>query len=170
MKLALSFAWYLIQFLRLIFSTAIVLLGVLLIFTQKFWLLNEQYPWNEKLVYLGVFVFVVLALIASNRLVNTLNNLKNNIVFTTQNKTAFQFAAITAGSYLVGKYVLLLYLHPIDKLNVSWHIITWQVWKNNDVIQISEVISVGLLACFFWIIAQLINEGINYKTENDLTI
>ena len=165
MKLALSFAWYLIQFLKLVFSSLIIILGYLLIFDSTFWEATQPNPWSENLLWMSIFVFGILALIACNKLNRSIKNIKNKLIFTIQNKKAFQFAAITTSCYLAGKHVLLFYLHSVDEQKIAWQ----ALWNNSNT-QFSEVISLGLLASFFWIIAQLISEGITYKTENDLTI
>ena len=136
-----------------------------LIFTSTFWQSAERYPWSEKLLWIGIFIFEILALIACNKLVNSIQQMKNNLFFTVKNKQAFQFATLVSFAYLFGIYILIFYIHSIEQGRLAWH-----EWWNDDATHISEIISLGLLTCFFWIIAQLIREGILYKTENELTI
>lgn len=165
MKLALSFAWYAIQFLRLIFSIAIVVMGFLLIFDTAFWMDAERYPIGEKIIWIGLFVFSIVALWACNQLVDAVNRLKEKTIFIPQNAFAFKFAAWLSLVYLVGKYALLLFIHSSEQGKLAW-----SEWWNDSATQISEMISMGLLTCFFWVMAKLIEEGIAYKDENDLTI
>jgi hypothetical protein len=165
MKFALSFVWFVIQFLRLIFSALIVGLGFLLILTKAFWFDIERYPWFDKGIWIGVFGFSILALIAGNKLVKSIQNIKKGSIFNEQNTSTFKFAAIVTSLFLVGKYMLLFYIHSIEKGELALS----ELW-NDSATQLSEVISFGLLACFFWVISKLIEEGIQYKNENDLTI
>ncbi|GGE37934.1 DUF2975 domain-containing protein [Psychroflexus planctonicus] len=165
MKLALSVAWFAIQFLRLIFSVIIVVLGFLLIFNKQFWVASERYPLDEKLVWVALFVFSILALLSSNKLVRAIKNFKEKNIFNPKNVKAFKLAAGVTSVYLVGKYSLMLYIHSSEQGKLAWH-----EWWNDSTTQLSEVISFGMLACFFWVIAKLIEEGIAYKNENDLTI
>lgn len=161
--MALTFAYYLIQFLRLIFSIIIVGFGYV---TIPDFLRNLQKGlWHDNVFIAIIIGFAIVAFIACNKLISVIEDFREKLYFTKKNKHSFQFCALTIIGYVFLKYSSLLFIISFEKGELA---IT--DWWQNEATQPSELISFGLLACFFWVIAQLIEEGIAYKNENDLTI
>lgn len=165
MKFALNFARYTLHFIRLILSVSCILIGYLIISDISFWENTHQFATYEKLICLTLFIFSALALWACNKLVNTLKSIKNNEIFNRENTIAFKWASGVCGLYIMGKHLLLLYILSSIKDSLAW-----SEWMDSISTQLAEIISFGLLACFFWVIAKIIEEGVIYKTENELTI
>lgn len=161
--MALNFAYYLIQFIRLVLSAFIVFFGFLVLpdFAHNI----HKDLGQESSILLIIVGFGIVALIACNKLIDTIKAFQQKSYFTTKNKKTFAFCTFTLTTYILVKYSLLLYIISIEKGKLAI-----SDWWQDEATQLSELISLGLLACFFWIIAKLIEEGIVYKNEHDLTI